>query len=396
MRKCLQVDGVTGEAQTSEMKRMTCILLLALAGLAILPQTALAGQFKKPVYYHVGKPFNADPVAVIAADFNKDANLDLAVANFGSNQVRVLLGKGDGTFPTSRSFSVTRPAALAVADFNGDHTPDLAVVEYGGTGVSTLAIFLGNGDGTFKESATYQLGVESLALAVADFDGDGNLDIAVTNGLGFGKEGSVMVFFGRGDGTFGRPTVYKLPGYPSGIAAADLNQDNHPDLAVTEGVGGNLLILLNTGGGKFRNAGTYGVISPSGVTVAKLRTGGLADIVIPSFQAVAVLLGKGDGRFEQAVYHSTRSMGQASPYATVVADFNLDGFPDIATVLYSSGDSAVLYGKGAGKFGLPVPIKLRNGGGTGIIAGDFDNDQPPDLAIVLDAAAEVAVVLNAR
>src|SRR5277367_3438736 len=341
------------------MTRSLGILLFALAGLVILPQTALAGQFKKPAYYQL----NDAPYAVVTADFNNDGKLDLAVASYSPGEVGVLLGKGNGTFHSPNYFSAGGAVALAVGDFDGDHNQDLAVVEYGGTGYGALQIFLGDGRGNFRESAGYKVGIEPLSVAVADFDGDGNLDIAVTNGLGFGKEGSVMVFFGNGNGTFGGPTVYKLPGYPSGIAAADLNKDHHPDLAITEGVGGKLVILLNTGGGKFRNAGTYPVISPSGVTVAVLRTGGIADIVIPSFEAVAVLLGKGNGKYGKAVYYSTKSIGQEGyPYATVVADFNLDGIPDIATVL-NEGNSAVLYGKGAGRFGPPVPIKLHDGGG---------------------------------
>jgi hypothetical protein len=79
--------------------------LLALAGFAILPKTALAGQFKAPVYY----PAPGLPVAVVAADFNHDGNLDLAVADFGNEVVETLLGRGDGSFRKGESISINVP-----------------------------------------------------------------------------------------------------------------------------------------------------------------------------------------------------------------------------------------------------------------------------------------------
>src|SRR6202011_989610 len=185
------------------MTRSVGILLLPLAGLAILPQTLVAGQFKAPVYYSApGLPW-----AVVEADFNHDGNLDLAVADFGNQFVGTLLGKGDGSFQHGPSFSISpySPVGLAVGDFDRDGTPDLAVVEYNGPASGKLGIFLGNGDGTFHKSAEYNLGYEPISAAVADFNGDGYLDVAVTNGGVKGK-GSVMVFFGNGDGTFQKPT----------------------------------------------------------------------------------------------------------------------------------------------------------------------------------------------
>jgi len=202
------------------MKRILWFLL-AWVGLAMLPQTALAGQFKKPVYY----PAPGLPEAIVTADFNHDGNLDLAVGDFGNELVQTLLGRGDGTFHKGPSFSVYPYSVigLAVGDLNGDHVPDLAVVENIGPANGKLGIFLGNGDGSFHKSAEYDLGYEPVSAAVADFDGDGHLDVAVTN-EGVNGKGSVMVFFGNGNGTFRGPTIYKLPFYPYSVAAGDLLQ----------------------------------------------------------------------------------------------------------------------------------------------------------------------------
>ena len=394
MRNSFHVDGITGEAQTPDMKRMTCILLLALAGLAILPQTALAGQFKPGVYYKVG----GVPYSIVTADFDHDGNLDLAVSDLGANQISILMGKGDGSFRPGRSFSVPSCAGLAVGDFNEDGIPDLAIVEYAGSGTAALGIYLGNGDGTFRTGASYVLGRGTVWLAAADFNGDGHLDVAVANSGSdtHGTNGSVMVLFGKSDGTFGKPMTYKLPGGPFAIAAADLNGDGHPDIAVTTN-SGSLDILMKTGSGKFKHTKTYAAGGePAGVTIVPLNRDGKGhqDLVISCIQGVGVLLGNGDGTFEKETIYSTSGIGQG-PRDVVVADFNRDGNPDIAAVLLE-GNSALLYGKGDGTFKAPVPIKIKVGGGQSLAAGDFDNNQAPDLAIIVFQVNKVVVFLNAK
>jgi hypothetical protein len=394
MCKFFQVDGMTGEAQTSGMKRMTCILLLALAGLPILPQTLLAGQFKKPVYYKVG----GLPYSVVTADFNHDHNLDLAVADYGTLSVSTLLGKGDGSFRKGSSFSTVypySPVGLAVGDFDGDQTPDLAVVETSGPANGKLGIFLGKGDGTFHQSAEYQLGFEPLSAAVADFDGDGHLDVVVAN-QGVNGKGSVMVFFGNGDGTFQKPTIYNLSAYPTSVAAGDLNNDGRPDLAVAEGDVG-VAVLLNKGSGKFAKPVVYPVnpANIANVIIAELNHDNHPDLVVATFDAVGVLLGKGGGKFQKTVLYSTTSITTGNPYAVVVADFNRDGKPDIFTVI-DQGVSGLFYGKGDGTFRSVVPIKTRDPGGRSVVAADFDKDGAPDLAFTNFNTSQAVVLLNAK
>jgi hypothetical protein len=374
------------------MIRSVGILLLALAGLAIVPQTVVAGQFKPPVYYKVG----GLPYSIVTADFNRDNNLDLAVADYGTGSVLTLMGKGNGSFRTGPSFTITSPyspVGLAVGDFDGDQTPDLAVVEYNGPANGKLGIFLGNGDGRFHKSAEYQLGFEPLSAAVADFNGDGHLDVAVTN-EGVNGKGSVMVFFGNGDGTFQKPTTYNLSAYPTSVAAGDLNGDGHPDLAVAQYQAG-VAVLLNKGSGKFGKPVLYPV-SPATVTnvvIAELNQDNHPDLVVATFSAVGVLLGTGGGKFGKAALYSTSPISQGNPYAVVVADFNLDGKPDIATVLFQ-GDPGLFYGRGDGTFRSVVPIRLRDPGGTSLVAADFNKDGAPDLAITNKYTSQIAILLN--
>jgi len=220
------------------MTRISTIsnLLLVLAGLTAIASITEARQFKKPAYY----PAGLLNWTVITGDFNHDGNLDLITGDYDYSKLYIYLGKGDGTFHKPLISDIPAPTALAVGDFNGDHLPDFAAIE----GMSTLAIYLSNGDGTFRNSANYSLGGGIAAwLAVADFDGDGHPGIAVTINNS-GRNDGVMVFFGKGNGKFGKPVVYKLPNDPVGITAGDLNGDHHPDLVVIEFAGSAVAIPI--------------------------------------------------------------------------------------------------------------------------------------------------------
>jgi hypothetical protein len=127
------------------MKRKMWPLLLAFVGIFVIPQTVLAGQFKRPVYY----PGGALPAALVTADLDNDGSLDLAVGDYGSGVVMTLLGRGDGTFHGGPSFSISPYSVigLAVADLDGDHILDLVIVENIGPADGKLGIFLVNGNG---------------------------------------------------------------------------------------------------------------------------------------------------------------------------------------------------------------------------------------------------------
>ncbi len=136
------------------------------------------------------------PQSVAVGDFNGDGVQDLAVANFGSNNVSVLLGNGDGTFRAAVNYGAgSGPVSVAVGDFNGDRALDLAVANFGSNNVSVL---LGNGDGTFRTAVNFGAGVAPRSVAMGDFNGDGVQDLAVANSGLLPDPGNVSVLLGMG------------------------------------------------------------------------------------------------------------------------------------------------------------------------------------------------------
>jgi hypothetical protein len=199
------------------------------------------GTFKPAVNYHVGD----SPVSVSIGDFNSDGKLDLATPSQNSLDVNVLLGNGDGTFqaPVNYPAGPAPVQSTTPADLNHDGKLDLVVPNRDITGgVSGVSVLLGKGDGTFQKRVEYPVDRNPQHVAIADFNGDGNPDIATanldTNNLG--------VLLGNGDGTFQAASYYAADTGPISVVAGDFNDDGAPDVAVANVSTGNISVFLNT------------------------------------------------------------------------------------------------------------------------------------------------------
>jgi hypothetical protein len=207
------------------------------------------GTFQPATNYAVG----TTPEAVAVADLNGDGKPDVIVANRNSGNISVLLNGGNGSLVPAVDYATPAtgtPESIAVGDFNGDGIPDIAV-GISGINATSIAIFLNNGNGTFQPYISIPSGFFSsgiIHIVAADFDGDGNVDLAVTDGA------TLSVLLANGSASF-NPVTY-LVGAGAAIngtlLVADLNGDQKPDLVTSSRDG--LAVFMNTGDGGFQAA----------------------------------------------------------------------------------------------------------------------------------------------
>jgi hypothetical protein len=298
--------------------------------------------------------------------------------------------------------------SVAVADVNGDGKPDLVVANVFSPSTNqtgTVGVLLGRGDGTFQPVTLYGSGgADTTSVAVADVNGDGNLDLVVANNCDSPItcfNGVIGVLLGNGDGTFHTATPYISSGeLPSWIAVADVNGDGKPDLLVAEtcsGCGsleGTAGVLLNKGDGTFRNAVTYssGGTVAKWIAVADVNGDGKPDLLVVNYSGsgsnspngtVSVLLGNGDGTFKTPVSYGSGGYGATS---VAVADVNGDSKPDLLvtnTCAFQSNCATVgvLLGNGDGTFKKVVNYNSGGYQAQSVAVADVNGDGNLDLVV---------------
>jgi hypothetical protein len=344
--------------------------------------------FSPPRDYSIGGKF---PNSVAVGDFNRDGIPDIVTANQQTNDISVLLGNGDGTFqPAVRYPAGSDPYTIVVGYFKGDDKLDVAVANIGYEGLSSISVLLGRGDGTFSEARSYPSNDHPTKLAIADFNGDGKVDLVVGNKL----DSAVSVLLGNGDGTFQKPIKYSVGSYPYSVAVGDFNGHKKQDLVVANNVSHSLSILMGKGDGTFAfhedwpvDTGTWG---PYSVQVGDFDRDGNADLVITDYSnsGVGLLLGNGDGTFQGKTAFRT----DAGPFDVVIADFDGDGKLDVATA-NNSNRVSVLLGNGDGTF-QSAQSYPGEASPCSIAVGDFNGDGRPDLVTANRGGDSVSVLLN--
>lgn len=293
------------------------------------------GKFKTPV-------FTRASVAALMTlgDYTGDGKIDLVLLTPG---IEVFPGKGDGTFGNRISTSNFTDGCVAVADFNRDGKLDL---------VTGRDVLLGNGDGTFPSPLALTTGCD---IAVGDFNKDGIPDL-VTGGT-IAPYGT-KIFLGNGNGTF-HPTGGLPLGYHAGFAAgrgltiAKFSGDNNSDIAVANVANNDVSILLGNGDGTF-NVGKSFAVSTAGLLSGDFNGDGKIDLAAQAQSGFSILLGKGDGTFTAQIAQNNQPGGSVR-----FADLNGDGKVDAVEFLGSQQNSAsasALLGNGDGSFGSPIPL----------------------------------------
>jgi hypothetical protein len=287
------------------------------------------------------------------------------------------------------------PQAVVAADFNDDGQLDLATANAGSSSVSVL---LGNEDGTFQAALDSTTGANPLSLAVGDFNADGKLDIATANS----SNGSVLL--GNGNGTFQSPTSVDIVGTPSSVAVGDFNGDGTLDLGVTSNVYypgyyyygyygynvGRANVLLGNGDGSFAAptvAIEYGYLSST--TLADFNGDGELDFAaaIQDYGYVIVLPGTGTGSLGGATY----SFSSYYTQSMAAGDVNDDGKLDLVAVTQYSDKVGVLLGTGTGSFAAPQYYSAGNYP-TSVALGDFNGDGDLDIATASPGSNDVSIL----
>lgn len=337
-----------------------------------------------------------NPFDLVAADFNGDGKTDLATANLESANVSLLIGDGNGGFAPVVNFAVPdRPQAIAAGDFNSDNKSDLVVIRTSSnTGPGGISILLNNGAGGFSPAISSSV-ANLTDVAVADFNSDNKLDLAIISV----SAGSLSIMFGDGSGGFGSATTHTVGTSPVNVLAVNLNADTKPDVVVANQNSHNLSVLLNNGDGTFGSATNFPTgTNPQSAAAGDINSDGKLDLVVPLISGVTtILIGDGTGSFTQG---TPPSFSAIRTERCVLADLNGDGNLDLAVSDMSSDfvtpvNAAVwvLFGNGAGKFSTATPFLVSRAPYT-IIAGNFDSGVRTDLAFVQLQSTSVGVLFN--
>jgi hypothetical protein len=338
------------------------------------------GTFGTPAIY----PADSNVTQVVVADVNNDGKPDVITStgsgNTNASSIAVFLGNGDGSLQLRKNYMTGSDAtSLVAADLNGDGKVDIAVSDYNDNAVSVL---LGIGDGTFPSHVDYGAGNGPDGIVAGNFNSDKKLDLVVANSLG----NTASALIGNGDGTFQARHDYTCGTYPKNVAAGDLNGDGLPDLVTVNEEDATISVLLAIGNGTFQPHVDYATAPiPQWVALGDVNGDGKLDAVVPGnpdsndMGTISVLLGNGDGTFQGHVEYSAGLL----PDFVILGDVNGDGHLDAAVINGSfdtNGTISILLGNGDGSFQAPVAYRV---GVDPVQAafGDFNRDGHLDLVL---------------
>jgi uncharacterized repeat protein (TIGR01451 family) len=311
-------------------------------------------------------------------------------ANNSATTSTTIIPASCGTVNFGRTdFSVgSFPFSVTVADFNSDGNADLAVAN-AGSASNNVAILLGTGTGSFGAATNFAAGQGPISIAVGDFNGDGKFDLVVVNN----NSNNVAILLGTGTGSFGAATNFAVGTNPFSVSVGDFNNDGKSDFAVTNNGSNNVSILLGTGTGSFGATTNFAVGSaPLSIVIGDFNNDGNSDLAVANSGAnnVSILPGTGSGSFATATNFAVGT----GPHGITLGDFNGDGQPDLAVTNENSNNVSVLLGTGMGSFGAAANFMV-GAIPRSVATGDFNSDGKSDLAVANSgSSSNVSILLG--
>ena len=277
-----------------------------------------------------------EPRSLAVNDFNQDGQLDLALACSGSDQVSLMFGRANGKFEEGPQYPVHRtPVSVASEDVNSDGYPDLAVALRN----DKVKIFLGSANGEFRPGVQYEYGDTPTSVALRDLNQDGKPELIVTNGGPMLS--AVSVWIGNGDGTFRDPKDYKTGRRPLGVSFADFNNDRMLDLLVINGEGDSFTTFLGNGNATFQSGKDSGADASPNFGLARDFDGDrIADVAIVNLQStdLSILFGRGDGTFK---YPPRNYRTKSGPFTVASYRVSADNEEEPGLVTADNGSGSV-------------------------------------------------------
>ncbi|HEX7964474.1 MAG TPA: FG-GAP-like repeat-containing protein [Gammaproteobacteria bacterium] len=404
----LDTPGAVALADVNGDGHLDVVEIGEIGTMAVLLNDSLGkGKFSSPTSYYFG---GANPVALAVADLNGDGKPDVVLADNDGANVMVMIGKGDGTFVAQTAAQATTgkgtpaptyptgagPFSVAVADVNGDGSPDIVTANFTDNDVSVL---LNKGDGTFKGQATYATGLSPTYVAIADLNDNGP-DILVANT----GESTLGVLRNKGDGTFAAQTATTISGPPTTstvqtIAAADFDGDGKVDVVITNTDPNGTTVIYEPGEGRGRFGQSRSFTAgpqPRYVQALDADGDGHLDLLTGSIATglLRVLKGNGQGGFHAGVYYPAAGINSGlavQPFAT--GDVDGDGNPDIVAINPAGSFIQVLHNDGSG--GFPLQGSYATGAvPSDVKAADLDGDGHADVVEVDSADGTLGVRLG--
>jgi len=385
------------------MKKIELVLIPVLFA-AVLVLSQSRSNYTADAFDRISVDVGQAPASVAVADVNHDGHPDILVLNTQSETLSVLLGDARGHFRQSAmklAKTGKGPNDIAVGDFNGDGNLDIAIPN---TGTPYITILLGDGKGGFTPSAHSPFATSSHphvhGVAAADFNSDGKLDL-VTDSWG---ENKILLFFGDGRGNLALPghsfATGKRP-YQR-LRSADFNKDGRPDVVTTDLDENAVSILLNDGRGQFRDA--PGSPFPAGgapwaLAIDDLNKDSNPDLAVIPYDrdlhnagelGVTVLLGDGKGGFRKMPGSPFSLDGCTGPDRVATGDVNGDGLRDIVVTCAQNDTAMIFFGTSGGSF-RRVVVSVPTGW-SGLAVADLDGDGKDDIIVSNNHGSNITIL----